>query len=205
METVQTTGAGTSPWNGGVSPFNTGRAKLTMWIFLSGDAILFATFLTAYAFARISSPAPWPDRAQVFSLPFIAMMTLILITSSVTMASAVATSKAGDRSKTKMYLWLTVLGGLLFLGCQAYEWSNLIGEGASMKSNPWGVPLFGACFFGITGFHGAHVLSGVLINALSARRVAKQTDTTETVEVSGLYWHFIDLVWVFIFTLFYLI
>jgi cytochrome c oxidase subunit 3 len=92
-----------------------------------------------------------------------------------------------------------------FLGCQAYEWTKLISEGASLSANPWGVPHFGAYFFLITGFHGSHVLTGVLILAITALRSARGRSRAEGVELAGLYWHFVDLVWVFIFTLFYLI
>jgi cytochrome c oxidase subunit 3 len=100
---------------------------------------------------------------------------------------------------------LTILGGLGFLSCQAYEWTKLIGEGARLSTNPWGVPLFSAAFFIITGFHGAHVLTGVIILSVVAARALRRGVSPEGVELAGLYWHFVDLVWVFIFTLFYLI
>ncbi len=191
-------------WGGGVSPFRIGWNKLMMWIFIIGDALLFAGFLAGYGFLRLASGS-WPDRSQVFELSFIALMTFTLITSSATMATAVGASQRGERKLVLVFLGLTILGGLAFLAMQAYEWSGLIRAGASLASNPWGVPLFGATFFMITGFHGTHVLVGVLILAITAARFQTGRGRPEGVELAGLYWHFVDLVWVFIFTLFYLV
>jgi cytochrome c oxidase subunit 3 len=185
-------------------PFGVSWQKLMMWFFIVGDAILFASFLAGYGFLRHANDN-WPNPAQVFHMSVIGTMTFILISSSATMASAVAAARSGDRSLTSRYLWLTVLGGALFLGMQAYEWSALIKEGARLTVNPWGAPLFGACFFLITGFHGTHVLSGVIILLITAIRMSTGKAKPEGVELAGLYWHFVDLVWVFIFTLFYLI
>lgn len=193
-----------SPWRGGVSPFAVGHAKLMMWLFIITDGILFAGFLAGYGFVRLASPN-WPDRAEVFHLGFIALMTFLLISSSATMATAVGSAREGHRSRSARFVLLTMLGGLAFLGCQAYEWSGLIQEGAGLTANPWGVPLFSAAFFLITGFHGTHVLSGVIILAIVAIRASTGRSTAEGVELAGLYWHFVDLVWVFIFTFFYLI
>jgi cytochrome c oxidase subunit 3 len=132
-------------------------------------------------------------------------MTFILISSSATMAIAVSAARHDDKKTVVRCLWLTILGGLLFLGCQAIEWTHLIGEGATLFKNPWGPPLFGASFFIITGFHGSHVLSGVIVLLIAAIRSAKGRSTAGGIEVAGLYWHFVDLVWVFVFTLFYLV
>ena len=178
--------------------------KLMIWVFIVGDALLFAGFLASYGFLRIASPS-WPDRSRVFHLQLIALMTFILISSSAAMASAVAAAQRGDRSKLVQFLLLTTCGGVLFLGLQAYEWTSVIREGGRLFANPWGVPLFTSCFFLITGFHGTHVLTGVIILAITAFRSARGRATSNGVEVAGLYWHFVDLVWVFIFTLFYLI
>ncbi len=132
-------------------------------------------------------------------------MTFLLISSSATMAAAVQASRDGDRPKAGTFLMLTALGGLGFLGMQAYEWNTLIGEGMRLGSNPWGAALFGAYFFLITGFHGTHVLTGVLVLLITALRWRAGKTKPEGVEMAGLYWHFVDLVWVFIFTFFYLI
>lgn len=186
------------------TPFAMSWQKLMMWIFIVTDALLFAGFLAAYGFARLASPI-WPDRSKVFDLHLIGLMTFVLISSSATMASAVAAAQKSDRRLTTRFLFLTVLGGLMFLGMQAYEWTNMIRGGATLFSNPWGVPLFTSFFFLITGFHGTHVLTGLVILTVTAIRSARGRSTSGGVELAGLYWHFVDLVWVFIFTLFYLL
>lgn len=186
------------------SPFGAGWQKSMMWVFIVTDALLFAGFLGGYGFVRLASPT-WPDRAEVFDLRLIALMTFVLISSSATMASAVAAARRSDWRMVVRFVLLTVLGGLCFLGMQAYEWTNLIREGATLASNPWGVPLFTSSFFLITGFHGTHVLTGLIVLAITAIRSATGRSATYGVEVAGLYWHFVDLVWVFIFTFFYLV
>lgn len=178
--------------------------KLMMWIFIVGDGLLFAGFLASYGFARMASPT-WPDQQQVFHLWFISLMTFVLISSSATMATAVVASRRDDWSMAGRMVGLTFAGGALFLGMQAFEWTTLIREGMTMASNPWNVPAFGNYFFLITGFHGTHVLIGVLIMGLLWRKTQKRTTSSEGVELAGLYWHFVDLVWVFVFTLFYLL
>ena len=198
------TGRRKTNWGGGTSPFGIGWNKLMMWLFIVTDGLVFAGFLAVYGFLRLAN-ADWPDRSRMFHLDFIALMTFTLITSSATMATAVAAARAGARKTTRTFLWLTVLGGCAFLGMQAYEWSGLIRAGARLDSNPWGAPLFGASFFVLTGFHGAHVLSGAIVLAISAIRWSMGVARAEGVELAGLYWHFVDLVWVFIFTLFYLV
>ena len=193
-----------SSWGGGISPFAVGWNKLMMWLFIITDGLLFAGFLASYGFARLSS-SQWPDQLEVFHLWFIALMTFILISSSATMATAVGGAQRGHRATVLRFLLLTIVGGLVFLGMQAYEWTTLIREGAGLYSNPWGVPQFTGYFFFTTGFHGSHVFTGVLILSITAVRWKKGLSSAEGVELTGLYWHFVDLVWVFIFTLFYLI
>jgi cytochrome c oxidase subunit 3 len=192
-------------WGGGVSPFGATWQKTMMWIFIVTDGLLFSGLLCGYGFLRMASPIPWPIRSEVFSIPFIALMTFILITSSATMGTAVGAARIGDRKTVLRFLVLTILGGAAFLGCQAYEWTHIIREGARLTSNPWGAPQFGASFFILTGFHGSHVFSGLVILAITAIRTAMGKAKPQGVEIAGLYWHFVDLVWVFIFTLFYLI
>ncbi len=184
--------------------FATSWQKLMMWVFIVGDALLFGTFLVSYGWQRMVEPS-WPDQAKVFHMNFITAMTFTLITSSATMATAVGAARKGDLVNAGRFVWLTVIGGLAFLGCQAYEWAGLIHEGARVGSNPWGPASFGAYFFMITGFHGTHVLIGVIILAITAIRSAMKKATAEGVEMAGLYWHFVDLVWVFVFGTFYLI
>ena len=132
-------------------------------------------------------------------------MTFVLISSSATMASAVQAAKEERRSDALRFILLTVLGGAIFLGMQAYEWTHVIGEGARLNTNPWGDASFGAYFFLLTGFHGTHVLTGLIVLVSTAIRSAKGLTPAVGVEMAGLYWHFVDLVWVFIFTLFYLL
>ncbi len=191
-------------WDGGVSPFRVPWQKLMMWVFLVTDALLFAGFLVGYAFVRMASPA-WPDQGEVFTMALIGTMTFILITSSATMATAVGGAHRGDMARARKFILLTALGGIIFLGMQAYEWTALIGEGAGLTQNPWGVRGFSAFFFTITGFHGTHVLIGVVVLLLTAARMKAGKTTGLGVEITGLYWHFVDLVWVFIFTCFYLL
>jgi cytochrome c oxidase subunit 3 len=191
-------------WGGGVSPFGVPWQKLMMWFFLVTDALLFAGFLAAYGFVRLANGS-WPVRSEVFSMPFIGLMTFVLITSSATMATAVGAAHRGNLQLARRFVVLTVLGGLFFLGCQTREWTGLIREGARLTANPWGVPAFSGFFFMITGFHGTHVLIGVVILALLAARLRAGRSSEAGVELVGLYWHFVDLVWVFIFTFFYLI
>jgi cytochrome c oxidase subunit III len=192
-------------WGGGAAPFGASWQKTMMWIFIVTDGLLFSGLLCGYGFLRMASPIPWPKQSEVFSIPFIALMTFILISSSATMGSAVAAAKLDRRKAAFRFLLLTIAGGLAFLGCQAYEWTHIIHEGARLDTNPWGAPQFGGSFFLLTGFHGSHVLSGVVILIITAIRTALGKTPAQGVELAGLYWHFVDLVWVFIFTLFYLL
>ena len=200
-------------WGGGVSPFGATWQKTMMWIFIVTDALLFSGLLCGYAFLRQANATPWPERAQVFSIPFIALMTFILITSSATMGTAVTAARLGDRRKALQNVVFTIVGGTLFLGCQAYEWTHLIHEGARLTGVVAGSRMetlgvtsqFTQAFFLLTGFHGSHVLSGLIILIITAIRWSLGKTPPQGVEMAGLYWHFVDLVWVFIFTLFYLV
>ena len=191
-------------WSGGTCPFEAGWRKVMMWCFIVTDGLLFAGFLASYGYARILA-ITWPDQSAVFSLPYIAAMTFVLISSSATMASAVRERQHGRDLAALRFIVLTAIGGAAFLGMQAYEWGHLIGEGARLNANPWGDQSFGAYFFLLTGFHGTHVLTGVITLVTVAIRSARHVATADGVEMAGLYWHFVDLVWVFIFTLFYLL
>ena|ERR1051325_3593782 len=178
--------------------------KLMMWVFIISDGLLFAGLLAGYGFVRMANPT-WPNLNEVFHLPLIGLMTFLLISSSATMGSAVAAAQRGDRAAAARFILFTIIGGLLFMGMQAYEWTSLIREGARLNTNPWGPPQFGSSFFMITGFHGSHVLSGLVILAITGWRLKSGRSSGQGVELAGLYWHFVDLVWVFIFTLFYLV
>lgn len=291
-------------WGGGRSPFSTTYGKQMMWFFLVSDALTFSGLLVAYGFARYKAEA-WADPEQVFqSLPFlgdgypliyVALMTFILIVSSVTMVLAVEAGHRNDKKNVLKWLWLTVIGGAFFVGSQAWEWYHFISGsaggamqateitidgsvdatyagnwfqvqvdtkkaheldhnwhghgspaplgavtglrniktnevvtdaavveqlytnrndivfGATMTMNEYAPeqPQFANFFFFITGFHGFHVFSGVIINIIilimAIKGVFHKRGHYEMVEKTGLYWHFVDLVWVFVFTFFYLV
>jgi len=234
-------------WSGGTSPVKISYGKLMMWFFLLSDAFTFSGLLIAYGFIRNSYPAfsgladefiasqqYWPIPEKIFDavpflhgihlpLLFVGIMTFILILSSVTMVLAVEAGHRHDKKDVMKWMLWTIIGGITFLGCQAWEWSHFIHgteggmiladgtlvHGANLTVNEYGPPLFATLFFVITGFHGTHVLSGVVLNTLvfynTVTDVYRKRGHYEMVEKVGLYWHFVDLVWVFVFTFFYLI
>ena len=322
---VVNTGTEGKAWGGGQRPLKASYGKLMMWFFIVSDAITFSGFLAAYGFSRFKFIDAWPIADEVFThVPFIhgqelpmiyvAFMTFVLIMSSVTMVLAVDAGHKLNKSKVTLYLFLTIIGGLIFVGSQAWEWATFIKgdfgavqtkggnilqfvnnegervalgdfvvagerervvqerkngiwyaeeaalptytidevvngfesnpnllvrtqfidmhgektilsrdesleqlkangrnvvEGANLKANEYGSPLFADFFFFITGFHGFHVFSGVVINIIIFFNVILGTyerrKNYEMVEKVGLYWHFVDLVWVFVFTFFYLV
>ena len=193
-------------WSGGRSPFDVTWATLMMWLFLISDAMTFAALLIGLWVARLSSPVPWPNHLPgLIDLRFVATMTVILICSSTTMAISVYAIRQGARRQTVWFLAATIVAGLVFAGMQAKEWSHFIGEGARLTANPWGVPAFSFTFFTITGLHGAHVLGGIVYLWAMADRIARGTSSAPGLEVAGLYWGFVDLVWVFIWSSIYLL
>jgi cytochrome c oxidase subunit 3 len=200
--------------------------KPMMWIFLVSDTFIFGSFLIAYMTVRKSTTVPWPNPSEVFALHIggqnvplllIAIMTFVLISSSGTMALAVNYGYRKDRKTTFWLLLVTAALGATFVGMQAFEWTKLILEGVRPWGNPWGAAQFGSAFFMITGFHGTHVTIGVIFLVIVATKVWRgdldhqrpgfltgRRGNYEIVETMGLYWHFVDLVWVFIFAFFYL-
>jgi cytochrome c oxidase subunit III len=191
-------------WSGGWSPWDVSWGKLMMWLFLVSDAMTFAGLLVGLWVTRLASPA-WPNRLEIFNLRYVAAMTVILICSSTTMALSVYALRQHLRRQGVWFLAATIAAGLAFAGMQAVEWSHFIGEGARLAGNPWGVPAFSFTFFIITGLHGAHVLGGVIYLWVMADRVARGLSSAEGVEIAGLYWGFVDLVWVFIWSSIYLL
>jgi len=205
-------------WSADREAFKVSWGKAMMWIFLLSDTFVFSCFLTGYMTVRLSTTAPWPNPSEVFALTLggrsiplvlIAIMTFILISSSGTMAMAVNFAYRRARVPAALLLLATAALGATFVGMQAFEWSKLIvDEGIRPWGNPLGAAQFGACFFLITGFHGLHVSAGVLYLSVVATRVLRgryaASGNYQIVEIAGLYWHFVDLVWVFIFALFYL-
>ena len=204
-------------WSSDVTTFKgVPWGKAMMWIFLLSDTFIFSCFLISYMTVRITAVEPWPNASEVFSLSFlgypvplllIAIMTFVLITSSGTMALGVNYGYRRNKKIAIRFILATAFFGAVFVGMQAFEWSKLISEGVAPWGNEWGAEQFGACFFMITGFHGMHVSAGVIYLLVIAWRLHKGVyDNTnfEIVEIVGLYWHFVDLVWVFIFAFFYL-
>jgi cytochrome c oxidase subunit 3 len=216
-----------SDWSSDQRAFkNVSWGKAMMWIFLLSDTFIFGCFLLAYMTARMSTTVPWPNPSEVFSLHIgdvsvplllIAIMTFVLISSSGTMAMAVMQGYRRNRKMSAILMLATAALGATFVGMQAFEWTKLISEGVRPWGNPWGAEQFGATFFMITGFHGTHVTIGVIFLLIVARKVwrgdydigergffTSRRGNYESVEIMGLYWHFVDLVWVFIFAFFYL-
>lgn len=260
-------------WGGGVSPYNVSWGKMYMWFFLVSDAFTFSSLIIAYGVMRHRFTDIWPKANDVFThfpfveghipLAYVGLMTFILIMSSVTMVLAVDAGHKRDNKSVATWMLLTIIGGFMFLGSQAWEWYHFIhgtehgayimadgtvarpsvnatthevdlntlllpggktatGEeakaiiasaehfqGANLTKNEYGHPLFGDFFFFITGFHGFHVFSGVVINIIIFINVLNgvyvRRGHYEQIEKTGLYWHFVDLVWVFVFTFFYLV
>ena len=258
--------ADSNPWGGGKSPFGVSYGKIMMWFFLISDAFTFSALLTAYGFMRHRFEEVWPVAGDVFThfpfysghieLAYVGFMTFILIMSSVTMVLAVEAGHRMDKKNVIKWLSLTIVGGFIFVGSQAWEWyhfihgteqgallladgsvlqfiqeglkfpgangsvitgteaaamieSGTVIHGANLIVNEYGIPLFANFFFFITGFHGFHVFSGVVINIIILTKVIggefERKGHYEMVEKTGLYWHFVDLVWVFVFTFFYLL
>jgi len=260
-------------WGGGISPFNVSWGKMYMWFFLVSDAFTFSSLIIAYGVMRHRFTEIWPKANDVFThfpfleghipLAYVGLMTFILIMSSVTMVLAVDAGHQRNNKSVAKWMLLTIIGGFMFLGSQAWEWYHFIhgtkqgayimfdgqvarpfvdyktnavdlntlvlpsGEkvtgaaaeaikaksehvhGANMIKNEYGHPLFANFFFFITGFHGFHVFSGVMINLIIYINVLNgvyvRRGHYEQIEKTGLYWHFVDLVWVFVFTFFYLV
>ncbi|WP_371132506.1 heme-copper oxidase subunit III family protein [Polaromonas sp.] len=206
-----------SDWSSDREAFHVSWGKAMMWIFLLSDTFIFSCFLTGYMTVRVSTTVSWPNPSQVFALHvggaevpllLIAIMTFVLISSSGTMAMAVNCAYRRDRINAAALMIVTATLGELFVAMQAFEWSKLILEGVRPWGNPMGAAQFGSAFFMITGFHGLHVTAGVIYLLVVATRLLRgryeQSGNYQIVEIVGLYWHFVDLVWVFIFAFFYL-
>ena len=175
--------------------------KMGMWVFLCSEVMFFTGLIGSYIVLRFATPL-WPVPGTVLNIPLTAFNTFVLICSSVTMVQALAAVQRGDMRKTKLFLCLTVLGGAFFLSIQAIEYWKLLHE----NFNPH-VSLFGSIFFTTTGFHGFHVLCGVICMAFvtSKALLGKYTQASHLgIETVGLYWHFVDLVWIVLFTIIYL-
>lgn len=183
------------------SPYAIPSRKLTMWLFIISDAVTFGACLFAYGYLRVAAGPDWPTPFKFSpSILNVMLMTFVLITSSLTMLGAVDAAKAGDKGKANRFLWSTILLGVIFAGLHLHEWSSLVSEGIKINTST-----FGQVFFSITGLHLLHVTCGVIAIAVIARGFSKGTLKAGHVESTGLYWHFVDLVWMFIVPLVYLL
>jgi len=178
--------------------------KLGMWLFLAGDAMSFGGLIVGYGILRHASH-DWPNPTQVLGINLTAFMTFLLIVSSVWMVLALAAIQEGNKARFNKFLGLTILGGVMFLGCQAYEWTHLLTHRLPELNIYFTTHLFATTFFILTGFHGMHVTGGVIYNTCVLLAVNRGRYEAKHVEIAGLYWHFVDLVWILIFTFVYLI
>jgi cytochrome c oxidase subunit III len=188
-----------------------GRAsngKIGMWFFLITDALTFSGLLLGYGILRARTP-DWPSPSEFLGIPLAAFMTFLLICSSVTMVIAQAAGEDKQIQKMLKYLLFTALGGAIFLGIQVYEYWHLVtAMGMTFSEFLHGPPQFSSAFYIITGFHGFHVLCGVIyLLVIAGQTAAGKFDdgNTNLVEICGLFWHFVDLVWILVFTFLYLV
>jgi cytochrome c oxidase subunit III len=176
--------------------------KLAMWLFIIADSATFAACLVAYGFLRNATPN-WPRPFHSFTNA--AAMTFVLITSSLTMLLAIEAARLEQRQKAFRWILITAVLGFIFALLHLREWLSLIGEGMRMFKNPWGTGIFGASFFSITGLHLMHVTGGVIALVAVGIRYLGGRYRADDVEITGLYWHFVDLVWMFVVPLVYLL
>ena len=186
------------------SPFAIPSSKLVMWLFIISDACTFGAILMAYGYIR-NSAADWPEVFESASIWNSLLMTFILVSTSLTVLFAVRAAQAEDRAGDFRWTMITAGGGLLFTLLHIREWLSLIGQGARMFQNPWGAPMFGAAFFSITGLHMAHVVGGVVALVIVGLMYRRGRYAARHIEIWALYWHFVDLVWMFVVPLVYLL
>jgi cytochrome c oxidase subunit 3 len=200
----------TNDWGGGVHPYRVGHRKLGMWLFIMSDSLTFSALLIGYAYVRASNVWPTPFKFSP-SIVFSSVMTLVLLSSSLTMVMAVSASSRKNISAARKWIIATAVLGATFIVLHSIEWRHLIQEGLTpfalpaewAEKWPGSTPLFGATFFGITGMHMFHVFTGCIYLLVVAARAKKLNH--EDIEISGLYWHFVDLVWMFVFPMIYLL
>jgi len=211
MAEVRADNPAANDWSGGTLPYKVSHRKLGMWLFIMSDSLTFCALLITYSYSRFSSqewPTPFPFKPSII---FSTVMTLVLLSSSLTMVFAVSAAKRRDKRRARRWIFATMFFGTAFIVLHMMEWGHLIAEGLAPFSLPeewlrrWpdASPLFGSTFFGITGLHMFHVFTGVCYLGVIAARLRKFT--ADDVEVCGLYWHFVDLVWMFVFPLIYLL
>ena len=170
--------------------FSVPAKKMAMWVFILSDTFTFTAFLVAYGFGR-NATQDWPR--PFHGITNVAVMTLILLTSSLTMIFAERYAQMGDRAKAFRWTMITAVCGIMFAALHIREWMGRIGEGMTLFHNPWGTPLFGSWFFGITGLHLLHVTGGVVALVAVGLRYKSGRYRADDLGISGLYWHFVDL------------
>jgi cytochrome c oxidase subunit 3 len=186
------------------SPFAIPSSKLVMWLFIISDACTFGALLFAYGYIR-NSAADWPLVFESASIWNALLMTFILVTSSLTVLFAVRAASQDDRAGAYKWALITAALGILFAVLHIREWMSLIHEGLRLFQNPWGAPMFGATFFSITGLHMTHVLGGVIALLVVGSGYKSGRYAFRHIEIWALYWHFVDLVWMFVVPLVYLL
>ncbi len=184
-------------------PFGIPSKKLVMWLFIISDACTFGAMLFAYGYVK-NAAADWPRPFENASIMNALFMTFILVTSSLTILIATRAAKQDNKAKATQWTLITVVLGLAFAGLHLKEWFGLIGEGMRLFQNPWGSPMFGASFFAITGLHLAHVVSGAVALTVVILGYRRGRYNSDDLEIWGLYWHFVDLVWMFVVPMVYL-
>jgi len=184
-------------------PFAVPSKKLVMWLFIISDACTFGAMLMAYGYIKNAAP-DWPHPFEMGSIMNALLMTFILVTSSLTILIATRAAKDGNKPKAIQWTFITIVLGLAFAALHLKEWFGLIHEGVSLLQNPWGAPMFGAGFFAITGLHLAHVVSGAVALLVVILGYKRGRYNSDDLEIWSLYWHFVDLVWMFVVPLVYL-
>jgi cytochrome c oxidase subunit 3 len=182
--------------------FSVPAKKMAMWLFIIADSATFAGCLVAYGFTRSATP-DWPR--PFHGITNVALMTFILLTSSLTMLIGVQSAQKGDKAGAFRWTMITAAAGILFAVLHLREWMRMINEGATLFHNPWGTPLFSSLFFSITGLHLLHVTGGVIALIAVGIRYRGGRYKADDLEITGLYWHFVDLVWMFVVPLVYLL
>jgi len=187
------------------SPFAIPSKKLVMWLFIISDSVTFGAVLYGYGYLRNATPN-WPAPFKFDpSILNVMLMTLILVSSSLTMLIGIRAAQAGEKSAAIRWTLTTVAGGIIFALLHLREWLTMIDEGVRLFQNPWGAPLFGATFFSITGLHLLHVLGGVVALTVVTIGFKRGRYNADDLEIWGLYWHFVDIVWMFVVPFVYLL
>ena len=186
------------------SPFAIPAKKLAMWLFIIADIMTFAGCLIAYGFLRNATP-DWPRPFQPATIGGIMVMTFILITSALTMVLGVRAARAGDRPAAFRWTMITLAGGLLFVLLHIREWFGMIDRGVTLYKNPWGTGLFGGAYFSVTGVELLHVIAGLIALLIVGLGYKRGRYTSDDIENCGLFWQFINIVWMFVVPMVYLL